>query len=350
MKKFNYHNPVKIHCECNYLEFFEDILKKNPNILLVTTKGVLNRNPELKKIGDGYDVKILSEITSNPELDFLQAIKKECVNIGGIIAVGGGSVMDSAKFLAVQGDITPENGNLIIAQDSKFVPIFAIPTTAGTSSELTKWATIWDSKNLIKYSLSHEKLYPQEACYDSRLMLSLPKDETIIGALDTLSHCLESIWNKNNNPISTTHALQGIELILETLPPLVENLSSLELRKSITLSNIYAGLAFSNTQTALAHALSYPITMKLGIPHGIACSITLPILLDHILYGRERELLGVYKQRIVDLFKKLNISTNLGDYGITQEFVDFIFSSLNSRAKNGLFDVESVKESILACI
>lgn len=348
MKRFDYYNPVKIHYECNYIDSLEKVFKQCHNVLLMTTKGVLKRLPEIERICSQYGVDIFSDISSNPELEFLQRAKEQKAKIGSIVAIGGGSVMDSAKFFAVQGEIQAIDEGLTISSDSQFASIFAIPTTAGTSSELTKWATVWDSANFVKYSLSHEKLYPQEAFYDSSLMLSLSRGETINGALDTLSHCLESIWNKNSNPISRHYALKGIELILETLPSLLENLQNLELRKKITLSNIYAGLAFSNTQTALAHALSYPMTMKLEIPHGIACSITLPVLLKNIVYGKEYGLLSVYKQQIVDLFDKIGVSTNLGDYGVTKDFIEEIFSNLNSRAKNGLFDIESVKSALLS--
>lgn len=350
MKSFEYFNPVRIHYETPYLKALEYILDQYSDILLVTTQGVLKRFPDVAQKACQHNVEIVSNIQPNPELEFLQKIKHSLSKKQCIVAIGGGSVMDSAKFLSVYGEIAPNNGSLDISKDSEFMSLYAIPTTAGTSSELTKWATIWDSSNLIKYSLSHDKLYPQEAFYDSHLMLTLPREETINGALDTLSHCLESIWNKNSNPISTSNAIRGIEIVLDILPKLLDNLDSLSLRKQITLSNIYAGLAFSNTQTALAHALSYPMTMKLGIPHGIACSITLPILIKSMQEGVEKERILPFTNRVIGLFEKIGVSTKLGDYGITQEFIDEIFSSLNARAKNGLFDIESVKESILKYI
>lgn len=347
MKSFDYFNPVKIHYEIPCRQVLEHITQLYSKILLVTTDGVLKRSPFIQEALKESQIEIISNIRSNPELDFLQKIKKKIKEPQCILAIGGGSVIDSAKFLSVMGDISPQEGMLHVSSNSNFIPIFAIPTTAGTSSELTKWATIWDSTNFIKYSLSHEKLYPQEAFYDSRLMLSLPREETINGALDTLSHCLESIWNKNSNPISTHYAISGIELILKTLPSLLENLQSLELRKKITLSNIYSGLAFSNTQTALAHALSYFMTMKFDIPHGIACSITLPILLDNMQDGQEKEILLPYKQKISELFEKIGISYNLSDYGFTQKFMKEVFASLNARAKNGLFEIEVIQSTIL---
>lgn len=347
MKSFNYYNPVKINYEFSYLKAIDRILRQYSEILVVTTCGTLKRLPDLfSLISERDGIDIVSGIDPNPQLEVLQQKKQELKKYQCILAIGGGSVMDSAKFFCIDDAIIPNNGELQISSSSSFTPIFAIPTTSGTSSELTKWATVWDSSNCIKYSLNHEKLYPYEAFYDTHLMMSLSRNETINGALDTLSHAFESIWNKNNNPISTNYAIMAIEIILETLPRLLDDLASFEKRKKMVLSNIYAGLAFSNTQTALAHALSYPITMKLDVPHGIACSITLPILMQNMKECEEKAIVSNYIQRVIALFHEIGISTKLDNYGITQGFVDEIFSNLNSRAKNGLFDVEEIKKVI----
>ena len=226
-------------------------------------------------------------------------------------------------------------------------PIYAIPTTAGTSSELTKWATIWDNATLTKHSLSDEKLYPKAAFYDANLALSLPRETTIFTALDALSHACESIWNKNANPISTHFALNAIKIILCDLSPLSENLRSLPLRTSLMQASIYAGLAFSNTQTALAHALSYPLTMKFGTPHGLACSFSLPLLFECLPKSSEASaILSPYKLPLNVLFDTLKISKNPCDYGLDSVLIDEIFATLNERAKNGIFDLKLVKTSL----
>lgn len=346
MKSFKYFNPVAIRCEYPYLQALDELLKCNSRILIVTTSGILKRFPNILGKIQKCNVDIFSNIIPNPQLGFLQQVKSGLQKYEYIIAIGGGSVMDSAKFLSVDGKITPVNGDLDIAENAEFTPIYAIPTTAGTSSELTKWATIWDMSNSIKYSLNHEKLYPKVAYYDTYLMTTLSRSETINGALDTLSHSFESIWNKNSNPISLTYALKAIDLVLDTLPKLLNNLNSVEMRQKITLSNIYAGLAFSNTQTALAHALSYPMTIKMNIPHGIACSITLPILMQNMQECEEKKLVTPYISKIIKLFEDIEVSTDLRSYGITRSFIDEIFKSLNPRAKNGLFDIGLVQEKM----
>ena len=396
------------------------------------------------------NIIIYDSVNPNPELESLQSIKAELKGrYDAVIALGGGSVLDSAKFFALHNKIAVNNGSLEIVGKAKAMPLFACPSTAGTGSELTQWATIWDSKANIKYSLSHKCLYPQIAFYDITLLLSLPLNLSIHTTLDSLSHAIESIWNKNANPISTQYAKAAIELILENLPPLYEMLTlgskqilevinstatiaegfldnfkgcvdlsarsylkgsaqarksnssahstpaevslsdflkklrfqgceafcaetshkgchtskkqiSLKntkettqiriLRKNLALACMQSALSFSNTQTALAHAISYPITMRFGVPHGLACSFTLPILLDCISDKNADSILRPYKQRIKNLFKTLHISSNPRDYGLDSTMIEDIFNSLNARAKNGLLDVAKAKKRMLGLL
>lgn len=351
------------------------------------------------------NIIIYDSVNPNPQLESLQSTKAKIQGrYDVVIALGGGSVLDSAKFFALQNEIVTKNGSLEIVGEARALPLFACPSTAGTGSELTQWATIWDSKANIKYSLSHKCLYPQMAFYDISLLLSLPLNLSIHTTLDSLSHAIESIWNKNANPISTQYAKAAIELILENLPLLYEMLTSLDskqnlestnttattaevslsdfqgceafcvetshkglstskkqislkntkettqIRRNLALACMQSALSFSNTQTALAHAISYPITMQCNVPHGLACSFTLPILLDCISEKNADSILSPYKQGIKNLFKTLHISSNPRDYGLDSAMIEDIFSSLNARAKNGLLDVAKAKRRMLGLL
>ena len=342
---FIYYNPVKIHFGVNFLDSINFINERK--ILLVTSQGFSKRGvtKELQNALLRCCVGVIDSISPNPQLYDLLNLKANLREFDAILALGGGSVMDSAKFFAAN-KIVVQNGEIKLAKNALTKPIYAIPTTAGTSSELTKWATIWDNATLTKHSLSDEKLYPKAAFYDANLALSLPRETTIFTALDALSHACESIWNNNANPISTHFALNAIKIILRDLPPLSENLHSLPLRTSLMQASIYAGLAFSNTQTALAHALSYPLTMKFGTPHGLACSFSLPILLDCLPQSKAKEILTPFKTPLNALFESLKISKNPRDYGLDSALIDEIFATLNARAKNGIFDLQLVKTSL----
>lgn len=345
--RFNYHNPVKIHFGVKWLEAVENLAQmlKDTKFLLITSQGFSKRglSAQIQNVLAKQLVGIVDEIVPNPQIKHLQSIKAKLCDFDAIIALGGGSVIDSAKFLSV--DSVFENDNFKIKSQPK--KLFAFATTSGTSSELTHWATIWDNDAFVKHSLSDEILYPKEAFYDANLTLSLPRQTTIYTALDALSHSFESIWNNNANPISTHYALMAIEIILRDLVELSQNLHSLQLRSNLMLASIYAGLAFSNTQTALAHALSYPLTMRFGTPHGLACSFSLPLLLECLpRKSHAFALLSPFKPQLLQIFDKLEISILPKDYGLNDEFIDEIFSTLNSRAKNGVFDINLVQNAI----
>lgn len=345
--RFNYHNPVKIHFGVKWLEAVENLAQrlKDTKFLLITSQGFSKRglSAQIQNVLAKQLVGIVDEIAPNPQIKHLQSIKAKLCDFDAIIALGGGSVIDSAKFLSA--DSVFENDNFKIKSQPK--KLFAFATTSGTSSELTHWATVWDNDAFVKHSLSDEILYPKEAFYDANLTLSLPRQTTIYTALDALSHSFESIWNNNANPISTHYALMAIEIILRDLVELSQNLHSLQLRSNLMLASIYAGLAFSNTQTALAHALSYPLTMRFGTPHGLACSFSLPLLLECLPRTSEAyALLSPFKPRLLQIFDKLEISILPKDYGLNNEIIDEIFSALNSRAKNGVFDISLVKAKL----
>lgn len=345
--RFNYHNPVKIHFGVKWLEAVENLAQrlKDTKFLLITSQGFSKRglSAQIQNVLAKQLAGIVDEIAPNPQIKHLQSIKAKLCDFDAIIALGGGSVIDSAKFLSV--DSVFENDNFKIKSQPK--KLFAFATTSGTSSELTHWATLWDNDAFVKHSLSDAILYPKEAFYDANLTLSLPRQTTIYTALDALSHSFESIWNNNANPISTHYALMAIEIILRDLVELSQNLHSLKLRSNLMLASIYAGLAFSNTQTALAHALSYPLTMRFGTPHGLACSFSLPLLLECLpRKSHAFALLSPFKPQLLQIFDKLEISISPKDYGLNDEFIDEIFSTLNSRAKNGVFDINLVQNAI----
>jgi len=249
-----------------------------------------------------------------------------------IVAVGGGSALDTAKALMV-GTQSGELDALIalLATGKPFRPhrvksLIAVPTTSGTGSEVTGWATVWHRAAGKKYSLHLPETWPEAAFVDPELVLSLPPGPTLAAGLDALSHALESIWNINANPISDNHAVNAARAVMATLPKLMENLGDIELRSRMALAALTAGLAFSNTRTALAHSISYDMTIHHGLPHGIACSFTLPLLLKRALGadpGRDAVLARVFDVPLADaprfltnFLERLGVSTRFESYGV----------------------------------
>ena len=266
-------------------------------------------------------------------------------------------MIDSAKvFAAAAGDFSTiarflETGK---GQDTmSFLPVIAVPTTAGTGSEVTCWATVWNQTNGKKYSLAHPDLYPECALVDPALMIAKPYGLTLATGLDALSHALESIWNVNANPVSARHAVAASRLVLDTLPNLLCDLGSLELRRNMAEASLLAGLAFSNTKTAIAHNLSYPITLGWQVQHGIACSFTLPTVLRSVtgmggfrqtaltqVFGND---LNAGADQLTGFLQELGVGTRFSDHGVPPEkcmnIVDEAFAG--ERGKNFVGSKES---------
>jgi phosphonate metabolism-associated iron-containing alcohol dehydrogenase len=215
--------------------------------------------------------------------EHMKLTEKEIV----FLAIGGGSVMDATKALAylcaVQGDRDvfakalqqpdQHSGKHNVVPAS----VIAIPTTSGTGSEVTRWATVWGGDG-AKYSLSQDVLYPEASFYDPSLCLSMPESVTLASGLDALSHACEAVWNTNATDESDDYALKAIALIAKNLPLALAHKDDVSFRRDMQLASYWAGCAMSLTRTALAHSISYPLTGTYGLTHGIACSFTLPAI------------------------------------------------------------------------
>lgn len=314
---------------------------------------------------EGQPLLVVNDTAPNPDYRLLAEQSARFSKLPSqpevIVALGGGSVIDSAKvFAAAAGDFnkvqryleTQEGASALSA-----IPIIAVPTTAGTGSEVTCWATVWDEERGRKFSLARENLYPEVALVDPTLMLGKPYGLTLATGLDALSHSIESIWNVNANPVSARHAVAAARAILADLPNLLRDLGNLELRSRIAEASLNAGLAFSNTKTAIAHNLSYPMTLSWGVQHGIACSFTLPTVLRSVvgLGGfREAALKQIFgddlskgADDLTEFLVSLGVGTRFTDHGVPETacrtIVDEAFAG--ERGKNFIGSKESFLEA-----
>jgi len=359
LDSFSYYMPTKVVYGQNSLKDIDVYINKRKT-LLITSQGFVKRGLIDKVVAYTDNiVEVISSVKSHPEFIDIEKIYSQAHKnkFELIIAIGGGSVMDTAKFVAVHNKnkeyqfVKGLTKGEIEEKDYKVIPIISIPTTAGTGSEVSPYSTIWDMQEKKKYSLSLPDLFCELAIYDPVLTLSVPKQITIQTGLDTLSHALESIWNKNANPITINYAIISAKLIMTNLVKLSNDLQNLEYRDNIMKACMYAGLAFSNTQTAIAHAISYYITAHKGVPHGVACSFTLPMLVDNIV-GRydfiDSALIEIFDElestKLRRLYVDLGISTEFKDYGVNDQCLIGIMESLkgNKRADNSLINLEEL--------
>lgn len=290
MSTWSFANPVRIH-------FGEGVIARSATVLAGRNYGLVTHpdsamEPWIDTLTAqcGPPSLIISNVEPNPTLASLECIsavyRAAPTKLDVLVALGGGSVIDSTKFLAAsRGQFEPLLQSISSGEpmEGTALPFIAIPTTAGTGSDLTKWATIWDSQSCTKQSLEREDIYAEAAIIDPLIMASLPWPVTLASGLDALSHALESIWNRNANPISRNLAISAASTIMQALPQLQADRHDRDARKGLALGALQAGLAFSNTRTALAHNISYPITLAHNVPHGIACSFCLPEVLTAAL-------------------------------------------------------------------
>jgi phosphonate metabolism-associated iron-containing alcohol dehydrogenase len=230
----------------------------------------------------------VDEIKPNPSLSCLQKyiddLKGKSINC--ILALGGGSSIDSGKILAFGlsplVDSTDIHNLIGLARNLPYgssLPLYALPTTAGTGSEVTPFATIWDYAERKKLSLSGNPIYPYAAYIDPELMDTLPLDSTMYSGLDAINQAAESIWSKVMTPITEALSHRSLVLGFNALPELLENPRNFDMRDAMAEASLMAGLSISQTRTSLCHAISYPLTAHFGIPHGLACAFTMPAVL-----------------------------------------------------------------------
>src|SRR5690606_4349862 len=202
-----------------------------------------------------------------------------------VVGLGGGSSIDTAKALARL--LTQPPGSTLASHfrdGTELAPVralslAAIPTTAGTGAEVTPFGTVWDFAQARKYSVAGDDMYPSVAVLDPELTVGLPLDVTLSSGLDAVSHALESTWNRNAMPVTLGLATKSLQLSIPALPRLKQAPEDIQARRAMMEASLLAGLAISQTRTALAHSISYPLTARFNLAHGIACSFTLPALL-----------------------------------------------------------------------
>jgi alcohol dehydrogenase len=330
-----YWNPVRIRFGAGLFDEVAGLIGKRRWALVTYDQPIFQALANRLAASAGAPVATISNIETNPDCADLA---ESCRLFGAaaqraevIVALGGGSMIDAAKVLAASGgDFETVRRHLVdkVPLDAaSIVPIIAVPTTAGTGSEVTSWATVWDSANGSKYSLAHPELYPETALLDPTLTIGAPRGLTLATGLDALSHALESIWNVNGNPVSANYAVEAAREIIDTLPRLLDRPDDAELRLRQMRASLLAGLAFSNTKTALAHNISYDITLKHGTIHGIACSFSLPIVMrwatgvqpqcDAALrrvFGPDLE---AGAERLETFLKNLGVATAPSAYGVS---------------------------------
>lgn len=199
-----------------------------------------------------------------------------------LIAIGGGSAIDLAKTInALRGmDLRSPSDVLEAIKNKTYLgntkntlPLIAVPSTSGTGSEVTQWATVWNENK--KYSVDAPHLKPNEVWIVPELTHSLPPKITLATGLDAVCHAAEAYWAKTSNPLAKELSIRSLQLITSNLRPAIDNPGNHVFRYNMSVGALLAGLSFSQTRTTACHSISYPLTAKYQIEHGFACALTL---------------------------------------------------------------------------
>lgn len=370
-----FYNPVKI--VVNPIDEIERVLidlgSQMKNIVLLTRGGDFLDSPSaqtLMECLEKFNVTHLQVDIANPDIDDLFDYHTEIkdVDFQCIIGVGGGTILDLSKSLSALKHMeieTTDHLRLVIEQKSyaeneKIVPWIGIPTTSGTGSEVTYWATIWDQSRGIKLSIESEKLYAHTAIIDATLTTSLPQKITASTGLDALCHATEAYWSKNSNELSRVYALEAIKRIVGSLEKVLDRPYDLTLRHELALGSLYAGLAFSNTRTTACHSISYPLTLHLGIAHGVATSLTLaPVMALNLETIIEKEQLfaafGVtncdgVRQFIHLIYEKAGFASTLKEYHASPVIIEKIVENAFAKGRMDNNPVALTEEDVTSIL
>lgn len=351
MKSFTYHIPTQI-------EFGNGLIAKLPNYVrsLKASRAIVVGDPGVERAGlvekvssilkaDGIETVVFTDVESDPATRSVDegVVLGKAHKADVVVGIGGGSALDTAKAI---GLMLTNKGNIrdyvgIDKVPLAGAPVIAVPTTAGTGSELIIWSVLSDKVQKVKISVGSTLNCAKIALLDPELTLSLPSAITATTGMDALTHALESYVNTATQPISEAMSEQAMVLIAKSLRTAVNDGSNLEARGDMLLASTIAAMAFNNTRLGVVHAFAMPLGAKFGIPHGLVNAIMLPEVMrfNHLsnakkfariaeIFGEDVSGLSAEQAALlsVDAISKLRadvgISAKLSNFGVTPERLD----------------------------
>lgn len=251
-------------------------------IFLVTSPSVLTHAESIAGAlcSNGTLVEIVTGVPPEPTTACCEQLRARARAFSPdlVLAIGGGSVLDVAKLIAALHD-RPEPASAFYGVNvlsGRRTALVCVPTTAGTGSEVSPNALLFDEAAIAKKAVISPALVPDAAIVDPRLMLSLPPALTATTGIDALTHCLEAYTNRVAHPTVDLYALEGVRLIGANLAQAVANGSDLDARTAVALGSLYGGLCLGPVNTAAVHALAYPLGGEFHLAHGLSIALLLP--------------------------------------------------------------------------
>ncbi len=348
LNSFSFELPTRIEYGVDSLgklvEFVEELGARK--VLIVTDRGI-EATGILSAISDqlkhaSLAFEFFSDVESNPKdhnvhagAKIAQRMQAEC-----LVAVGGGSPIDCAKSIAVlathKGKIRDYEGRGKIS--GNVLPLIAIPTTAGTGSEVTFSSVITDSSEGFKFTVKHASLAPRIALLDPQMTLTMPPGLTAATGMDALTHAIEGYTSRVSEPLADAAALYAIELVTKYLTIAVFEGDNMEARAGMLLGSVLAGIAFSHSDVGSVHCIAEALGGKYDTAHGVCNAVVLPAVMEYNMdfcrerYARVAGAMGINcasaeegARRAVEAVKQLAVDVNLpsfSSFGVKPEDIE----------------------------
>lgn len=376
MKEFSFSIPQDIIVGKGSLGKLPEVAKK-----LGGTHAFIISGPHLNKMGIvkscvdallsvGIPTDAYTETEGNPSVETVDKAAKAYKESGAdfIVALGGGSPMDVAKAVGVVakygGSITEYEGGGKVPGD--IVPFIAIPTTAGTGSEVTAFSVITDHSRNYKLTVFSYKLIPSYAILDAELLTTAPVSVAAACGIDAMVHALEAYISKAASPFSDAMAEKALELIGSNIRAYVADCSNVEAAEGMLVGSLFAGIAFSWARLGDVHAMSHPVSAFFDVPHGVANAILLPTIVEYNALADQGKYLKIYNYiskipayedefesfMLVELLRDLNdelgIPASLSEVGVNADKFDAMADDAMKSGNIAVNPRSTTKKDVLA--
>ena len=385
IKDFQFYFPTRVIFGANSREKIKDQLEKFQvkKVLLVTDKGLVNAGvvakiEEVLAKCQGVECCIYDGVVENPLDSTIDQGYEFAQNVGAelIIGLGGGSSLDTATGIAM---LCTNGGKTIEYFKGKAVannslPTILIPTTAGTGSEVNRCFVATDPTSHFKDGIAEDQMCPNVAILDPELTVTLPPHITAATGMDAFTHACEAFLGKSAHPLSDALNLHAMKLIAENIRKAVAVPADIEARSNMLLGSAIAGIGFDQVGLVLGHAMAHPLSGLFNVPHGVACAVVLPAVLEYNVIACPEKLIEIAKilgeplgdgslidqaRAAVTGFKKLmvdiGVPTTISQLGITEKDIPKLaedtFASKGMRSRNprvnDLEDIENLYKTLL---
>ena len=259
---------------------------------------------EVEKAGVSFC--IFDGVIPNPTNEVVEeaAVMAKDAGVEGFVAVGGGSSIDLAKAVNVlmtnEGKIGDFGGMNMVKNPC--LPLIAIPTTAGTSSEITNVSALIDTEKVIKYVVIDNNIVASDVIADPELTRTVPQSVTAATGMDAITHAVESYISNMATPLTEYNALKGLDILYHNLPKVCENGDDMDAREQMMLGCIITGFSFSNANLGLVHGIAHTLSAHFGLAHGMANACVLPYVMR---YNADS-----CPEKMVDLAKAIGLSAS----------------------------------------